>query len=66
VRQVSEAKDLTQDAYYTMYAFLLLFAFLLLPMAYFYFEEKDEEAGTTCCTRFMVAIKYTAGFLGTS
>jgi hypothetical protein len=66
VPQVSEAKDLTQDAYYTMYAFLLLFAFLLLPMAYFYFEEKDEEAGTTCCTRFMVAIKYTAGFLGTS
>ena len=30
-----------------MYALTELFVFLLIPLAYFFFEEKDEEAGTT-------------------
>eukprot|EP00037_Helgoeca_nana_P005958 m.55429 g.55429 ORF g.55429 m.55429 type:complete len:753 (-) comp16876_c0_seq1:222-2480(-) len=61
--QVTSVKDLTTDAYFVMYALLLLFAFLLLPLAYFFFEEKDEEAGTSCMSRLMSSMKYTLGFL---
>jgi LMBR1 domain-containing protein 1 len=61
--QVSALGHLVQDAYYAMYALLMLFAFLLLPLAYFFYEEKDEEAGTSCGKRLFGAMKYTTGFL---
>ena len=61
--QVDTVRDLTTYAYYTMYALLLVFSFVLLPMAYFFFDEKDEEAGTSCCTRLMSSMKFTLGFL---
>lgn len=61
--QVSAVQKITTDAYYAMYAFLILFAFVLLPMAYFFFESKDEEAGTTTCKRLVTASLYTSGFL---
>lgn len=54
---MTSVKDLTTDAYFVMYALLLLFAFLLLPLAYFFFEEKDEEAGTSCMSRLMSSMK---------
>ena len=31
-----------------MYALIVLFVFVIIPMAYFYFEAKDEEEGTKC------------------
>ena len=43
-----------------MYALLMLFAFLLLPLAYFFYEEKDEEAGTSCGKRLFGAMKYVS------
>ena len=46
-----------------MYGLTELFVFLLLPLAYFFFEEKDEEAGTSTCRRFLNACKYTIGFV---
>ena len=30
-----------------MYALILLFAFILLPLAYFFFEEKDDDKRTS-------------------
>mgnify|MGYP000282512811 CR=1 FL=1 len=36
-----------------LYSFVALFAFLLMPFVYFYFEEKDEDVTTRqvskCC-----------------
>jgi hypothetical protein len=31
-----------------MYALIIFFVFIVIPMAYFYFEAKDEEEGTKC------------------
>eukprot|EP00040_Diaphanoeca_grandis_P010962 m.56140 g.56140 ORF g.56140 m.56140 type:complete len:720 (-) comp22193_c0_seq2:223-2382(-) len=55
--------SLVQDAYWAMYALLMLFAFVLIPLAYFFYEEKDEEAGTTTCQRILGALKYTIAFI---
>lgn len=61
VRQ--DIKDMVTYAYYAMYCLTELFVFLLLPLAYFFFEEKDEEAGTSTGKRLCSAMKYTAGFI---
>eukprot|EP00041_Stephanoeca_diplocostata_P007026 m.97109 g.97109 ORF g.97109 m.97109 type:complete len:699 (+) comp16687_c0_seq1:153-2249(+) len=61
--QVDAVQHITTDAYYAMYALLILFAFVLLPLSYFFFESKDEEAGTTTCKRLVTAALYTSGFL---
>lgn len=50
-------------AYYTMYACNMLFVFLILPLAYFYFEEKDEVAEVTKFQRMVGACKYTLVFV---
>jgi len=60
---VDEVKNLTQDAYYTFYALTQLFAFVLLPLSYFYFEEKDEEEKVGFCKRITKASTYTLGFV---
>jgi len=60
---VDQVKNLTQDAYYTFYALTQLFAFVLLPLSYFYFEEKDEEEKVGFCKRITKAGTYTLGFV---
>lgn len=47
--------------YYVLYSFVALFAFLLMPFVYFYFEEKDEDVTTR--QRICGALKYSIGFL---
>jgi hypothetical protein len=44
-----------------LYILLLIFAFLLLPFSYFYFEDSSEDSNVR--TRTCSALKYTAGFL---
>lgn len=47
--------------YYGAYAFLLFVGFILIPFAYFYFEEESDEEGRGN-ERMCVAIKYTMAF----
>jgi len=51
------------NAYYGMYGTICVFAFFLMPMAYFFFEEKDEIAGVTTSQRMCSAMKFTCGTL---
>eukprot|EP00039_Didymoeca_costata_P001041 m.49180 g.49180 ORF g.49180 m.49180 type:complete len:688 (+) comp10602_c0_seq1:222-2285(+) len=60
---IDQMKKIGQDAYYAMYALDMLFVFILLPLFYFFFEEKDEEAGTSVFKRFLGALKYTLIFV---
>ena len=48
-------------AYYALWLCVLLFVFIFLPFAYFFYEEADEERSskTRCCS----ALKYTAVFM---
>jgi len=46
-----------QDAYFAMYALNVAFIFIFIPMSYFYYEEKDEENGTTTCGRIWAGVK---------
>lgn len=55
--------DTMRYAYYAMYALIVLFVFVIIPMAYFYFEAKDEEEGTKCGSRMLTGIKFTIGIL---
>ncbi|XP_067032637.1 probable lysosomal cobalamin transporter [Acropora muricata] len=61
----SERKDFEETSvttvYYVLYSFVALFAFLLMPFVYFYFEEKDEDVTTR--QRICGALKYSIGFL---
>jgi LMBR1 domain-containing protein 1 len=60
---IDEVKTIGQDAYYAMYALDMLFVFFLLPLSYFFFEEKDEEEKVGCGKRLLGAIKYTSVFV---
>ena len=46
-----------------MYALVVTCVFLLVPLAYFYYEEKDEEMHVTRRKRCIGAVKFTLGFL---
>ncbi|EDQ91976.1 uncharacterized protein MONBRDRAFT_22684 [Monosiga brevicollis MX1] len=58
-----DVTDTVRFAYYTVYALVCAFVFCIIPMAYFFFEAKDEVEGTSCMKRFSSAIKYTLGIL---
>ncbi|XP_015757739.1 PREDICTED: probable lysosomal cobalamin transporter [Acropora digitifera] len=60
VRKGFEETSVT-TVYYVLYSFVALFAFLLMPFVYFYFEEKDEDVTTR--QRICGALKYSIGFL---
>jgi len=60
VRKDFEETSVT-TVYYVLYSFVALFAFLLMPFVYFYFEEKDEDVTTR--QRICGALKYSIGFL---
>lgn len=53
--------------YYTLYSFDALLCLLLIPFAYFWYEEYDEiefeEEGRTWKSRFWAAAKYTLFFV---
>ncbi|EGG17676.1 LMBR1-like conserved region-containing protein [Cavenderia fasciculata] len=49
--------DSIRIIYYVLYALILGFALVLIPFAYFYFEEYDE--GLTTCQRVYAGCKYT-------
>lgn len=51
-------EDIATDGYIVLYSVVCLFVFLLIPLAYFYYEEKDEELNTKGCRRFFEAAKY--------
>ncbi|GAM17934.1 hypothetical protein SAMD00019534_011090 [Acytostelium subglobosum LB1] len=46
--------------YYAFYGFTLLFALVMMPFAYFYYEEEDEASGVTTGARILGACKYTS------
>ena len=45
------------------YALIIAFVFVFIPMAYFYFEEKDEELGVTRAKRLRKAGIFTCVFV---
>eukprot|EP00808_Paulinella_micropora_P031564 g49850.t1 len=53
--------NVIQYLYYAIYCLLVLFAFALLPFAYFYFEEEDETS--TPASQARGACRYTIVFL---
>ncbi|ELU03583.1 hypothetical protein CAPTEDRAFT_186135 [Capitella teleta] len=50
-----------QYAYFALYLLVVLFVFLILPFAYFFYEEGDEQ--TTTRSRFCTAFKYSIVFV---
>ena len=50
-----------QIIYYSLYGYLILAAFALIPFFYFYFEQEDDsgDASAQACSAF----KYTLGFI---
>ncbi|RHZ75069.1 hypothetical protein Glove_217g23 [Diversispora epigaea] len=50
-----------KSVYYAMYGLIALFCGILIPFAYFYFEELEEDE--TSRQRFMGALKYTIFFI---
>ncbi|KAH7985799.1 hypothetical protein HPB51_026754 [Rhipicephalus microplus] len=52
-----------QLAYFVLYGLLVLLAFVVLPFAYFFAEEKDDTVDRSACSRAMSALKYTVLFL---
>lgn len=58
---VKQSAQAVQGLYYSLYIVLLVFAFILLPFTYFYFEEDAEDA--TVASRTCAALKWTAGFV---
>lgn len=52
-----------QLAYYVLYGALVLLAFVVLPFAYFFSEEKDDTLETGAWRRAVSALKYTILFL---
>lgn len=58
---VTHAGDIIHALYYCLYGAMIFCAFFLLPFAYFYFEEDDEDLSTSA--RACAAMKYTLGFV---
>lgn len=63
MQNVAAVTDTVRYAYYAFYALTIAFIFVFIPLAYFYYEEKDEEAGTTGTQRLCASMKYTIGLL---
>eukprot|EP00164_Ancoracysta_twista_P002856 GFYU01003801.1.p1 GENE.GFYU01003801.1~~GFYU01003801.1.p1 ORF type:complete len:498 (-),score=15.65 GFYU01003801.1:709-2202(-) len=61
VPNIDERNEEIKLMYYIMYGVILLFAFFVIPLSYFYYEEEDEEISV--CERVTTALKYTLGFL---
>ncbi|XP_065185123.1 probable lysosomal cobalamin transporter [Sycon ciliatum] len=60
--QREEITNAVLYGYYALYGLITLFAFILLPFAYFYYEEGGDEESTPrekACT----GVKYTLGFV---
>ncbi|XP_042310885.1 lysosomal cobalamin transport escort protein LMBD1 isoform X1 [Sceloporus undulatus] len=57
-----QIEDTVLYAYYTLYSIILFCVFLWIPFVYFYYEEKEEDDGSTC-SHVQTALKYTLGFL---
>lgn len=55
-------EDSVSYVYYGLYAIILVFAFFLLPLVYFAYEEKDDEHSNTS-QRFCTALKFTFVFV---
>lgn len=51
------------DGYYAMYGLTCFFIFFLMPLSYFFFEEKDEVANVSTAKRLLGAGKFTLGTL---
>lgn len=60
---VDNVKTITTDAYYAFYALSVALAWVFMPMAYFFFEEKDEEMQVGTVKRCLGACKFTFVFL---
>lgn len=58
---VASAADGIKFLYYGMYGLMIAFAFLVMPFAYFFFEEDAEDITTG--KRALGALKYTMGFV---
>lgn len=58
---ISEAEDQVEWIYYSYYAVVALFAFLILPMNYFYLRYDEEEYFLS--RRLCGALKYTIFFV---
>ena len=50
-------------AYYALWSLNILFMFLVLPLAYFYFDEKYDSANGSTCQRIISAFKFTCIFI---
>lgn len=49
--------------YYSLYGCIVFFIFAVMPLVYFYHEEKDDDADIPCRIRFCGAIKYAIAFV---
>jgi LMBR1 domain-containing protein 1 len=58
---VQQASEIILILYYSLYGAMVFCAFFLLPFAYFYFEEEEDEGSTA--RRACGALKYTVGFV---
>ncbi|KAF7728493.1 hypothetical protein EC973_006046 [Apophysomyces ossiformis] len=58
---IANITDTVQLVYYGCYGSVAFFSFLLVPFAYFYFEEYEEEQ--TVRDRALSAMKYTSFFV---
>lgn len=62
-----DARESIQNAvlytYYVLYGIVLMFVFLLLPFAYFFYEEGDEHEPTPVRRRICTGLKYTSVFV---
>ncbi|ORY92301.1 LMBR1-like membrane protein-domain-containing protein [Syncephalastrum racemosum] len=52
-----------QAVYYVCYGLIALFSFLIIPFAYFYYEEYDDDENQTRRDRVLGALKYTSFFV---
>jgi len=59
----SEVLSTLTDGYYAMYGLTCFFIFFLMPLSYFFFEEKDEVANVSTGKRLLGAAKFTLGTL---
>ncbi|NXT51657.1 LMBD1 protein, partial [Pluvianellus socialis] len=57
-----QIEDTVLYGYYTLYSIILFCVFLWIPFVYFYYEEKEEDDGSTC-SQVKTALKYTLGFI---
>eukprot|EP01117_Protostelium_nocturnum_P002843 TRINITY_DN13763_c0_g1_i1.p1 TRINITY_DN13763_c0_g1~~TRINITY_DN13763_c0_g1_i1.p1 ORF type:complete len:531 (+),score=185.67 TRINITY_DN13763_c0_g1_i1:87-1679(+) len=56
-QEIEYTTSLVRYGYYTLYSLVLLFSFVLIPFAYFYYEEDDENI--TLKEKVVAGCKYT-------